>query len=145
LSPFPVTLDFSGTTQFGSAFSVNALDQDGYTSGRLAGFSIGADGVILGRYTNGQSAVLGQVVLANFANPNGLQQMGNNMWAETATSARRWWARRLRQPGRAAVVGGGRFQRRPDCRTGQHDHRAARVSGQRADHPRRRMPCCRPW
>jgi flagellar hook protein FlgE len=86
LSPFPVTLDFSGTTQFGSAFSVNALDQDGYTSGRLAGFSIGADGVILGRYTNGQSAVLGQVVLANFANPNGLQQMGNNMWAETATS-----------------------------------------------------------
>jgi flagellar hook protein FlgE len=30
--------------------------------------------------------VLGQVVLANFANPNGLQPLGNNMWAETATS-----------------------------------------------------------
>lgn len=83
---FPVTLDFSGTTQFGSAFSVNTLNQDGYTSGRLAGFNIGADGMVLGRYTNGQSAVLGQVVLANFANPNGLQQLGNNMWAETATS-----------------------------------------------------------
>jgi flagellar hook protein FlgE len=83
---FPVTLDFSGTTQFGSAFSVNTLNQDGYTSGRLAGFNIGADGMVLGRYTNGQSAVLGQVVLANFANPNGLQQLGNNMWAETSTS-----------------------------------------------------------
>lgn len=80
------TFDFTGTTQFGSAFSVNTLNQDGYTSGRLAGFNIGADGMVLGRYTNGQSAVLGQVVLANFANPNGLQQLGNNMWAETATS-----------------------------------------------------------
>ncbi|MBW8371456.1 MAG: flagellar hook protein FlgE [Thiobacillus sp.] len=81
-----VTFDFTGTTQFGSAFSVNTLNQDGYTSGRLAGFSIGADGMVLGRYTNGQSAVLGQVVLANFANPNGLQQLGNNMWAETSAS-----------------------------------------------------------
>ena len=83
---FPVTIDYTGTTQFGSAFSVNTLNQDGYTSGRLAGFSVGADGMVLGRYTNGQSAVLGQVILANFANPNGLQQLGNNMWAETATS-----------------------------------------------------------
>lgn len=81
---FPI--DFTGTTQFGAAFSVNTLNQDGYTSGRLGGFNIGADGIILGRYTNGQSAVLGQVVLANFANPNGLQQLGNNQWAETSTS-----------------------------------------------------------
>ncbi len=85
-SPFPVTFDYTGTTQFGSAFSVNTLDQNGYTSGRLAGFNVGSDGVVLGRYTNGQSAVLGQVVLANFSNPNGLQQMGNNMWTESSTS-----------------------------------------------------------
>jgi len=81
---FPI--DFTGTTQFGSAFSVNTLNQDGYTSGRLAGFNVGADGIILGRYTNGQSKVLGQTVLASFANPNGLQPLGNNMWAETGTS-----------------------------------------------------------
>lgn len=85
-SAMNVDFDYTGTTQFGAAFSVNTLNQDGYTSGRLAGFNIGADGTILGRYTNGQSAVLGQVVLANFANPNGLQQIGNNMWSETATS-----------------------------------------------------------
>jgi flagellar hook protein FlgE len=83
---FPVTLDFTGTTQRGAAFSINTLNQDGYTSGRLAGFSVGADGMVLGRYTNERTAVLGQVVLANFANPNGLQPLGNNMWAETATS-----------------------------------------------------------
>ena len=85
-TPLTIEVDFTGSTQFGSAFSVNTLNQDGYTSGRLAGFNIGADGTVLGRYTNGQSAVLGQVVLANFANPNGLQQLGNNMWAETSTS-----------------------------------------------------------
>ena len=85
-APLGFTMDFAGTTQFGAAFSVNTLNQDGYTSGRLAGFDIAADGIILGRYTNGQSSVLGQVVLANFANPNGLQQLGNNLWAESSAS-----------------------------------------------------------
>lgn len=85
-SPFPIAVDFTGTTQFGANFSVNSLNQDGYTSGRLAGFDLSADGIVLGRYTNGQTAVLGQVVLAGFANPNGLQPMGNNQWVETSTS-----------------------------------------------------------
>lgn len=85
-SPFTVNIDYTGTSQYGSSFSVNALKQDGYTSGRLAGFSISADGTIVGRYTNGQSATLGQVVLANFTNPNGLQSLGNNLWTDTATS-----------------------------------------------------------
>ncbi|MFP5382025.1 MAG: flagellar hook protein FlgE [Gammaproteobacteria bacterium] len=86
VDPLVVDVNYTGSTQFGAGFSVNTLNQDGYTSGRLAGFSVGADGIILGRYTNGQSAVLGQVVLASFANPNGLQPMGNNMWSETSTS-----------------------------------------------------------
>ncbi len=79
-------IDFAGTTQFGSDFSVNSLTQDGYTSGSLSGFTIADDGIINGRYTNGQSAVLGQVVLASFSNPNGLQPLGNNLWAETSAS-----------------------------------------------------------
>lgn len=85
-APQTVALDFSGTTQFGSAFSVNSLSQDGYTSGHLAGFNIGKDGRIVGRYTNGQSATLAQIVLANFPNPNGLQQLGNNSWSESSNS-----------------------------------------------------------
>ena len=81
-----MTLDLSGSTQFGSAFSVNSLSQDGYASGKLSGFSFSDDGTIVGRYTNGQTSTLGQVVLANFSNPNGLQSLGNNAWAESATS-----------------------------------------------------------
>ena len=85
-SPQAITLDYSQSTQFGSAFSVNTLTQDGYSSGHLAGFNVGKDGQIVGRYTNGQSQILGQVVLANFANPNGLQQLGGNAWSESSTS-----------------------------------------------------------
>jgi flagellar hook protein FlgE len=85
-TPLTVSMDYTGTTQFGSTFSVNSLKQDGYTSGKLTGFNTGIDGTITGRYTNGQSATLGQVVLANFTNPNGLQPLGNNLWAETAAS-----------------------------------------------------------
>lgn len=81
-----VGLDYTDTTQFGSSFSVNKLDQDGFTSGRLTGFGVAADGLIMGRYTNGKSSVLGQVVLSSFANPNGLQPMGSNLWSETADS-----------------------------------------------------------
>jgi flagellar hook protein FlgE len=79
-------MDYTGSTQYGSAFIVNALSQDGYTSGRLTGFNTGADGVITGRYSNGKSSTLGQVVLANFTNVNGLQPLGNNVWGETTGS-----------------------------------------------------------
>jgi flagellar hook protein FlgE len=85
-SPLAMTLDYSSSTQAGANFSVNSLSQDGFTSGRLAGFNTGADGTIIGRYTNGQSKTLGQLVLANFVNPNGLQSLGGNAWSESATS-----------------------------------------------------------
>jgi len=85
-SPMTFDLGFSGTTQFGSSFSVNALDQDGFASGRLTGFNISNDGTILGRYTNGRSAVLGQIVIAGFANPQGLEAQGDNAYAESASS-----------------------------------------------------------
>lgn len=84
--PQTIALDYANSTQFGSAFSVTSPTQDGYSSGILAGFNIAKDGQIIGRYTNGQSQALGQVVLANFTNPNGLQQLGNNSWSESADS-----------------------------------------------------------
>jgi flagellar hook protein FlgE len=80
------SLDMSAATQFGSPFSVNTLFQDGYASGRLAGINIGSDGTIKGRYTNGQSQNLGQIVLAQFANPNGLKPLGQNQWADSPDS-----------------------------------------------------------
>ena len=85
-TPLTFKVDFSGTTQFGAQFGLNSQTQDGYSSGKLSGFNTGADGTIVGRYTNGKSATLGQVVLANFTNPNGLQNLGNNEFAETSTS-----------------------------------------------------------
>jgi len=85
-SPLAFNLDFTGTSQYGSSFSTSRLTQDGYASGRLSGLSVGSDGVVLGRYTNGQSRNLAQVALANFTNPNGLQSLGNNVWADSADS-----------------------------------------------------------
>ena len=83
-----LTLDmnFANSTQYGAATSEKKTTQDGYTAGSLQRFSAGADGIILGQYSNGQSHALGQIVLANFANPNGLTPLGNNAWAETSTS-----------------------------------------------------------
>jgi len=80
------TIDYSKSTQFGSAFSINALSQDGFTSGRLSGFNTASDGTIVGRYSNGQSKNLGRVVLSSFTNPNGLQSLGGNAWAVSASS-----------------------------------------------------------
>jgi flagellar hook protein FlgE len=77
---------YTGTTQYGTSTSDKKLTQDGYTAGHLQRFSIGEEGIILGQYSNGQSKPLGQVVLANFANPNGLEPLGNNAWAESADS-----------------------------------------------------------
>jgi flagellar hook protein FlgE len=85
-SPIAISLDMTSTSQFGSPFSVNTLFQDGYASGRLAGINIGVDGTIKGRYTNGQSQNLAQIVLAQFSNPNGLKPLGQNQWADSPES-----------------------------------------------------------
>ena len=79
-------MDFTGTTQFGSNFGVNALAEDGYASGRLTGFDVGADGMIRGSYSSDKILNLGQVVLANFSNPQGLQIQGDNTWTESSAS-----------------------------------------------------------
>ena len=85
-TPLVLDLDFSGTSQFGSNFGVNSLAQNGYTSGRLSGLGVGKDGIMQGRYSNGQSRSIGQIVLANFNNSQGLQPLGNTLWAETPDS-----------------------------------------------------------
>nr|HMN81950.1 flagellar hook protein FlgE [Burkholderiaceae bacterium] len=81
-----VDLDMGKATQFGSIYGVSELTQDGFTTGRLVGFTMSADGVLQARYTNGQTLAQGQVALATFANPQGLSPLGGNAWAETATS-----------------------------------------------------------
>jgi flagellar hook protein FlgE len=82
----PIKLNFAGSTQYGIDTSEKKTNQDGYTAGHLQRFSAGADGIILGQYSNGQTKPLGQVVLANFTDPNGLEPLGNNSWAESSAS-----------------------------------------------------------
>lgn len=79
-------IDYSDVTQFGGDFSVNSLFQDGFSTGRLTGLDISDTGVVSARYTNGQSTALGKVALANFANVQGLRQLGDTNWAETFSS-----------------------------------------------------------
>jgi flagellar hook protein FlgE len=81
-----VQFSFAGSTQYGSAMSEKRTVHDGYAAGQLLQSATGADGVVIGHYSNGETKALGQVVLANFANPNGLQPLGNNAWAETSAS-----------------------------------------------------------
>ncbi|MBR8310940.1 flagellar hook protein FlgE [Burkholderia cenocepacia] len=85
-TPQNLTLDLTGTTQYGGKDGVNNLAQDGYASGTLTTYSIGTDGKLTGNYSNGQTAVLGQIALANFNNPNGLVNLGGNQYAESAAS-----------------------------------------------------------
>lgn len=82
-APLNLTVNVSASTQYGERFSVARLGQDGYTTGRLSGIEVGDGGVVQARYTNGQSSPLGQLALATFPNNQGLQQVGDTVWAES--------------------------------------------------------------
>ena len=74
------------STQYSQPFSVLSLTQDGFTSGRLDGISIDSAGTVRANYTNGQQQALGKLILANFASPNGLKQIGNANYVSTSSS-----------------------------------------------------------
>lgn len=81
-----LNLDLGSLSQYGDSFSVSRLTQDGYATGALTGLEITEDGIVQGRYSNGQSVALGQVAMANFSNPQGLKKLGDTAWAETLDS-----------------------------------------------------------
>jgi len=81
-----IILNTGGATQFGSAFSVTDLRQDGFSSGQLVAIAIENNGVITARYSNGQSRPAGQIEVATFRNPQGLQPSGSNAWSRTYAS-----------------------------------------------------------
>jgi flagellar hook protein FlgE len=81
-----ILVDLRSSTQFSSSFAVNSVSQDGYTTGQLTGLEIDDTGVIFARYTNGQSKVQGQVILASFANVQGLTPVGKTAWVQSFAS-----------------------------------------------------------
>jgi flagellar hook protein FlgE len=85
-TPQTLSLNIAGTTQYGGKDGVNSLSADGYAAGTLTSFAVGSDGTLTGTYSNGQTQALGQIVLANFSNPNGLVDLGNNEYGQTAAS-----------------------------------------------------------
>jgi flagellar hook protein FlgE len=78
--------EFDGLTQFGSQSNAFVQSQDGFGDGSLANLSVGVDGSINGFYTNGQSRELGAIGIATFVNDEGLQELGANIFTETANS-----------------------------------------------------------
>lgn len=80
------TLDLAGSTQYASGFAVTAVNQDGFTTGELAGLEIDSEGMLVARYTNGQTKTQGQLVLATFANQQGLTSLGKSSWAQSQAS-----------------------------------------------------------
>ena len=81
-----MSLDISGSTQYGESFALRDTRQDGYASGKLNEISIDDTGVVYARYSNGADKALGQVALTTFTNPQGLSQQGSTMWAESYAS-----------------------------------------------------------
>jgi flagellar hook protein FlgE len=73
-------------TQFASNFEVTSLEQNGLAVGRLTGIDIGNDGLIRATYSNGTSEPLSRIALVNFANEQGLTQIGNSSWKESISS-----------------------------------------------------------
>ena len=98
--PMSISFDFSRITQYGDESSVKISDQDGYPSGSFEKVSIDTSGMIIGSYDNGQSRVVGQVVITTFTNPGGLNKVGSNIYTESVNSG-------LPSPGFPGVEGRG--------------------------------------
>jgi flagellar hook protein FlgE len=81
-----IQLNVTGATQYGAQFGVTNLSQDGYAPGQLVGIMIETNGIVTARYSNGQSKPAGQIEIANFRNPQGLQPLGGNTWAASFAS-----------------------------------------------------------
>jgi fagellar hook-basal body proteins len=81
-----VSVDVSKMSQYASDFSVTRNQSDGYTAGDMTGVQIESDGSLMAVYSNGQTLLQGQVVMANFSNPTGLRQGDNTTWYQTFSS-----------------------------------------------------------
>ena len=81
-----IMLDYQGSTQFNSPFAVLSQNQNGAPEGDLVGVNIGEDGLVVASYSNGSQKSLGKIILANFATPKGLRQIGNSGFTSTSES-----------------------------------------------------------
>jgi flagellar hook protein FlgE len=85
-SPLTLSLNVNNTTQYGTDYSAGTIQQNGFEAGTLSSIDINSKGVITAYYSNNQSTQIGQVAIANFANVQGLRQLGNTTWAASTDS-----------------------------------------------------------
>jgi len=76
-------LNLTGAGQQAGDYTISKLEQNGYGVGTLSGFSFNDKGILTAKYTNGQDRSTGQLAVASFRNPQGLQSVGGNAWRET--------------------------------------------------------------
>ena len=76
----------AGTTQYASASTVNAVNQDGYAAGSLSNVTIGDDGTVTGTFSNGESRSIARLALATFASQDNLQRQGDQLFSQSQTS-----------------------------------------------------------
>lgn len=85
-APMKMNISYTGSTQYGSDFSVSQNQGDGYASGERTGQQVDEKGFVYATFSNGERMLQGQLILANFANPNGLQSQDGTTWAQTGSS-----------------------------------------------------------
>ena len=85
-APMDITIDASAITQYGDTFDPGTITQNGYAPGKVTGIDVDQNGVVSARFSNGQTKALGQLALADFENAQGLKNVGNTQWVETAQS-----------------------------------------------------------
>lgn len=84
--PISLKADLAKVSQYASDFNATRNQSNGYAAGDLTGVRVDADGGVYATFTNGQSLLQGQVVMANFTNPNGLVQANNTTWQQSFSS-----------------------------------------------------------
>lgn len=85
-SVMAIKMDMVKSSQFGSAFGLYENNSDGYTSGEFTGVAVAENGSVLATFSNGESKLQGQIALANFANPQGLESGNNTVWYASEAS-----------------------------------------------------------
>ena len=86
VDPLNIAIDYTGTSQYGADFAVTTNKASGYTSGEKIGTVVDGAGMVYVNYSNGERMLQGQVVLANFINPEGLKNVTGTAWTETTGS-----------------------------------------------------------
>jgi len=94
-----------GITQYASAATTKAVEQDGFNMGYMESFNVDNSGMITGVYSNGTKQTIGQVAMSVFTNPQGLTASGENLF-EVSNNSGMANTGAANQGGRGKIVAG---------------------------------------